>query len=64
MTPIEPPPPPDAAPLVLFGGTFDPPHLGHAHIARHALAASGPHAWILFVPAARSPLKTDAPAAP
>lgn len=63
MTPIEPPPPAEGAPLILFGGTFDPPHLGHAHIARHALAAASPHAWILFIPAARSPFKTAGPAA-
>lgn len=64
MTPPMPMPPPDAAPLILFGGSFDPPHLGHAHIARHALHASGPHAWLIYVPAARSPFKADSPAAP
>ncbi len=62
MTPLEPAPPPDAAPLILFGGTFDPPHAGHAHIARHALAAASPQAWLLFIPAARSPFKSAGPA--
>lgn len=64
MTPPTPLPPADAAPLILFGGSFDPPHLGHAHIASHALRASGPHAWLIYIPAARSPFKQDAPAAP
>lgn len=58
-----PVPPVDAAPLILFGGSFDPPHAGHAHIARHALRAAGPLAWMIFVPAARSPFKREAPAA-
>jgi nicotinate-nucleotide adenylyltransferase len=58
-----PVPPADAAPLIIFGGSFDPPHAGHAHIARHALRAAGPLAWMIFVPAARSPFKRDAPAA-
>ncbi len=55
----------DAAPVVLFGGTFDPPHEAHTRLAdaarrkverRHAAPA-----WLAFVPAARSPHKKDAP---
>ena len=43
--------------LGVFGGTFDPPHLGHLIVAtelRHALALDR----VLFVPAGRPPHKT------
>ena len=43
----------------VFGGTFDPPHVGHllaASDAHEALALDR----LLFVPAARQPLKGDA----
>ena len=42
--------------IVLFGGTFDPIHLGHTAVA----AAAGEHIGadkVVFVPARRSPLK-------
>ena len=45
--------------LGVFGGTFDPPHLGHlllAEMAREQLHLDR----LLFVPASRSPLKPDA----
>jgi len=42
--------------LGLFGGTFDPVHLGHLHVARTALD-SYELDGVLFVPAARSPHK-------
>lgn len=46
----------------ILGGTFDPPHLGHlamAEAAREALELDE----VLFVPAARNPLKTKQPIA-
>lgn len=45
------------APLIVFGGTFDPPHLGHVSLPLAARDAVLPAAWLLYVPAARSPLK-------
>ncbi len=42
----------------IFGGTFDPPHLGHLMVAqdvREALSLDR----VLFIPARRSPFKTD-----
>lgn len=45
--------------LLVFGGTFDPPHLAHARAALAALAALR-HDRVLFVPAACSPFKEDA----
>lgn len=45
----------------LLGGSFDPPHPGHAHITRWALKGFGlDHVWWLVSPA--NPLKTTAPA--
>lgn len=40
----------------LFGGSFDPVHLGHLAIARRALEISLADS-VVFIPAARSPLK-------
>ncbi len=40
----------------IFGGTFDPPHLGHLAVARAAIAQLELDE-LLFVPAARNPLK-------
>ena len=48
--------------LGVFGGTFDPVHVGHLAIA-HAALESIPLDRILFVPARRSPLKDSAPVA-
>ena len=42
--------------LGIYGGTFDPVHLGHLLLARDALEQLGLDA-ILFVPAGRSPFK-------
>ena len=42
--------------VALFGGTFDPPHLGHLAIAR-AAADAFQLDTILFAPAGRQPLK-------
>ncbi|MDP8924211.1 MAG: nicotinate-nucleotide adenylyltransferase [Chloroflexota bacterium] len=44
----------------IFGGTFDPPHLGHLAAAQEALYACG-LARVLFAPNARNPLKHGAP---
>jgi len=46
--------------LGIFGGTFDPVHVGHLAIARAALEAV-PLDRVLFVPARRSPLKERGP---
>jgi nicotinate-nucleotide adenylyltransferase len=45
----------------LFGGSFDPPHAGHAHVTRWALKGFGlDQVWWLVSPG--NPLKPDAPA--
>ena len=43
----------------LYGGSFDPVHLGHLHVARAAQRAFGLER-VLFVPAARPPHKPGA----
>jgi len=48
--------------IVLFGGTFDPVHLGHTKVAAHAREHIGAEKTI-FVPAKRSPLKGFMPRA-
>lgn len=47
-------------PTILYGGSFDPVHLGHLHVAREALAAQPDIKQLVFVPAARSPGKAPA----
>lgn len=55
--------------LLMVGGTFDPPHAGHVLVPQAARAAAfpagpcGAHAWLVYVPAARSPFKESAPGA-
>ncbi len=49
-------PRPRVARLGVFGGTFDPPHLGHLALAEWACDALG-LTRVLFVPAARPPHK-------
>ncbi len=46
-----------------MGGTFDPPHLWHIAAATAARDVAGSAAWVLFVPAANSPLKIGGPVA-
>ncbi len=48
---------------LVFGGSFDPPHLGHAALLEAAARRVRPDR-ILVVPAWRAPLKDHAPAAP
>jgi nicotinate-nucleotide adenylyltransferase len=45
--------------VALFGGSFDPPHRGHLAIAR-AAADRFDLDWVLFAPAGRQPLKSQA----
>lgn len=54
--------PSDARTLIVFGGTFDPPHWGHVKPAVEARQLAGLHdAWLVYVPAARSPHKENPP---
>jgi len=48
--------------IALFGGTFDPVHLGHTTVAADALEHIGAEK-IIFIPAKRSPLKGFLPRA-
>jgi nicotinate-nucleotide adenylyltransferase len=48
--------------IALFGGTFDPIHLGHTTVAAAAAEYIGAEK-ILFIPAKRSPLKDFSPEA-
>ena len=49
---------PDARRIALFGGTFDPVHLGHVHLAELAKSALALDE-IRFIPCRISPHKTD-----
>ncbi len=51
--------------VVLFGGSFDPPHRAHAALPDAVRAAqSGVRStWLLYIPAARSPHKQRGPMA-
>ena len=48
--------------LILFGGSFDPFHVGHAALVKFALATYHPDK-LLVVPSAQNPLKGDRPTA-
>lgn len=55
----------EVAPVLFFGGSFDPPHQAHASLPFAVAAARWPDLAprVVYVPAARSPHKPDAPAA-
>ena len=54
--------PSEARTLIVFGGTFDPPHWGHVKPVVEARALAGLNdAWLVYVPAARSPHKSIGP---
>jgi nicotinate-nucleotide adenylyltransferase len=64
QTPITPVPvPAGVRGVLLYGGVFDPPHRAHVELAAAARDAAMPGAWLVFVPAARSPFK-GTPATP
>ncbi len=46
--------------IILFGGTFDPVHLGHTTVAKSA-AEYIKADRVIFIPAKRSPLKSSSP---
>lgn len=53
---------------ILFGGSFDPPHRGHVElperVRREVERRTGKPAWLIYVPAGRSPFKADLAPAP
>ena len=59
-----------AGTVILFGGTFDPPHRGHVELPERVrravegrMGGAGGAAWLVYVPAARSPFKDVGPVA-
>jgi nicotinate-nucleotide adenylyltransferase len=54
----------DSGAALFFGGSFDPPHAGHTTLplaVSRSLEPSIPHGTTIYVPAARSPHKEEAP---
>ncbi len=49
--------------IILFGGTFDPVHIGHIEVAQSA-AEKNDASKVILIPARRSPHKEQKPAAP
>lgn len=61
---VTPWPAPAGVPVLLFGGSFDPPHAAHVEIARAVRdAVFGSEGWLVYVPASRSPHKPTGPVA-
>jgi len=54
------PVPSEARRIAVMGGTFDPVHRAHVELALAARDAVGAE-WVVFIPAARNPLKTSEP---
>jgi len=52
-----------ASKLLIFGGSFDPPHLAHIVLPRHVRQQVGAD-YVVYVPAALSPHKTGQQPAP
>ncbi len=52
-----------AAPLLLYGGTFDPPHAAHGRLPQLAAKAIGA-SRVVWIPAAQNPLRTERSAPP
>ena len=48
--------------VVLFGGSFDPPHMAHIELPMRAAKAIDAD-WLIFIPAAQSPHKDHSPGA-
>jgi len=46
--------------VLLVGGVFDPPHPAHVALPALARERAAPGAWLVYVPASRSPLKEAA----
>ena len=55
--------PAGSEPILLYGGTFDPPHRGHVRVPNEARAwldaETNGHTWLVYVPAAISPHKGE-----
>ena len=49
--------------ILLFGGTFDPPHNGHIHLLQQAIRAVAPD-WVVVMPACLPPHKSPSTTAP
>jgi nicotinate-nucleotide adenylyltransferase len=58
----EPPIPADVRTLLVYGGTFDPPHRAHIELPEHARRSLGVD-WTVYVPAKCSPHKDTGPVA-
>ena len=56
----QPPIPASARTILVFGGSFDPPHVGHHRLGLASRDASGAD-WLLLIPAGRSPHKDKQP---